>query len=186
MLYVAMGNAPLQSSLGPKLLITGGALGVSTIPVYFIGYLGCRSLFFQASMPADRRLLMFAALLAFFGVLTHGLTAVDIHTALSSGATTRRPQEAFAAFSPLVLTGISAVLACAGANLVLFLGALRSNRRLGSFPYLNPICATIALNAVAMVIGEAGEFLAPAAPNLAHVIFFAACAQRMKSSPTVD
>lgn len=183
MLYVALGNAPPHTSPGFIMLTAGGLLGVIAVPAYFVGYHASRQLFFQAAAPTISPFLVLAAFVAAFGALTHALTAIDIYNALASGATTRPPHEAFASFSPLVFTGIGAALACVGAVLIMFrAGRQTHSTHMKTLAYFNPVSGSVALNAVALLIGDAGQYLAPAAPNLAHAIFFFACARRIKST----
>lgn len=176
MLYVALGNAPIGSPSGRILLGLGGLFGVVAIPAYFVGYRACRLVFISPPAHRAKGYLTLAALVGVFGALTHGLTAIDIYHALSLGASTRQPDEAFASFVPLAVTGSVAALACLGAVLVLMLAAvLAGGQHLRLLAGFNPIVGTAVLSMAALLIGDAGSYLSPAAPNIAHAIFFAAC-----------
>jgi len=177
MLYVALGNAPLDTASGQVLLTLGGTLGVLAIPLYFGGYDASRTLLGQPFSRSTKQFLILSALVALFGALAHGLTALDIFNELSSGATTRRPEDAFIGFLPLAVAGGISAIACLGVNLALLSGGFRADsRRFKQLIWINPVSGTIVLSVLAWLIGDMGQYLSPAAPNLAHALFFAACA----------
>lgn len=183
MLHVAFGHTGLDTSYGLVLLTLGGALGVLTVPLYFMGYGACRSLFAADGFRANRPLLVFSALVAVFGAFTHGWTAFDIFNALSSGTAIRRPEDAFVASAPLAVAAAVAAIACLGATLTLLIEARRKDWRLfKQLIWANPVSGTIALNVLALLGGDMGQYVAPAAPNLAHALFFAACAYHLGST----
>ncbi|MPZ45987.1 MAG: hypothetical protein GEV05_21890 [Betaproteobacteria bacterium] len=160
------------------MLALGGVLGAVAIPLYYPGYRAAASLL--GLSPACRRLCTLgAALVATFGAITHVLTAVDIQAARAAGLDARPPAEAFADFSsPLFLM---ALVAAAGAVIavVCFVAArFRSQPNAIKLAVLfNPIVSTVILSAGATVSEWTMAYIAPSAPNLAHVVFFALLAR---------
>ena len=178
MLLVANGHAPPWGSIGSYILAIGGILGVVTIPVYYIGYQAAASLL--GLSPLRRRLCLFgAALVALFGAVTHALTALDIQAARVAGRDARPPAEAFTdPANPLFL---AALIAAAGALIAvacLITAGFRSHANaIRQAILFNPIVATVILGAGAAVSQWTMAYIAPSAPNLAHVLFFALLAR---------
>lgn len=184
MLYVATGNAPLTSAEGQALLHVGGWLGVLAIPAYYLGYREC-----ARRLPhwRDNRIALastLGALVAVFGAATHGLTAMDIHEALAAGAQTRLPQAAFVpGWSALFVCGVAAAIAALLATVVLTPALWQlDSRRWKLAAALNPITGTLILSAIGLASAELAAYLSPAAPNLAHAIFFALCARAVHAA----
>jgi hypothetical protein len=177
MLYVATGNAPLASAEGRALLHVGGWLGVLAIPGYYLGYREC-----ARRLPRDKRRALastLGALVAMFGAATHGLTAMDIYEALTAGAQTRLPQAAFVpGWSALFVCGVAAAIAALLVTVVLTPALWRSDSGCWKLAAtLNPITGTLVLSAIGLASAELAAYLSPAAPNLAHAVFFALCAR---------
>jgi hypothetical protein len=179
LLLLFVGNS-LRPELGlphpPRFALPlGGVLGVVGIPLYALGYQAVAA----AIEPGSRRLARIAlgcgAGGAAVGAVIHGLTALAIHTAIGSGAAAAPPMEAVAA-SGGVLVGawvIAAALFVAAS--VAIAGAGMSNS--GALPrwltLLNPVAVTLLIAASGVGWEWGRSFLVPAAPNLAHVVFFA-------------
>jgi hypothetical protein len=106
----------------------------------------------------------------------HGLTTLLIHSSLSAGAPSAPPLQAVAAGGPLLL-GLWA-LAALGTAVASLAFAWLDRRALAA---LCPLFVTAALTLAAQPTELLRSFLAPAAPNLAHVVFFAACARARRS-----
>ena len=179
MLLVAHAHVPGESADASAVLLwLGGGLGVAAIPFYYAGY--SRALSLYAPVGGWRRLIgLGAALVATFGAATHGLTAIDIHAALSAGHEARTPEEAFADWSsPLAICAwVAAAGALAAAAGIVVAGASSSLRALRIASLLNPVTWTIVLSALATASELSLAYLAPSAPNLAHFLFFALLAR---------
>jgi hypothetical protein len=175
MLLVAHGHIKGHSGL---LLWLGGALGVLAIPCYFLGYSRAAALI-EAHTAWGRILALGAVMVAIFGAATHGLTALDIHTALADGRGARPPQEAFADWSsPLALCALAAAAGALLAAIAMMVAGARSSRRsLRILSRLNPATWTIVLTVLAGASAGTTAYLAPSAPNLAHFLFFALLAR---------
>lgn len=177
MLFVAQGDVATAAAWPKYALVwLGGLLGVCAIPFYYFGYAGALRL---AGHPAHAAspAMVGAALVALFGTLTHGATAYDISTAVAAGGASRPPEVAFA--SPLLLA--CAFLSAAGALLAcahfLWLGLRHANGWIRTAAILNPVTCTLLLAVPGALSEPVGAYLTPAAPNLAHLAFFALVAK---------
>jgi hypothetical protein len=186
MLHVANALRPeLGITVPPRpQLWLGGALGVLAIPLYALGYRAASALLAPGSPRAARLVRRAGAGAALLGSAIHGLTAVEIDGDLARGAVGQPPLAAVAASGfPLLGLWIAAGVLVAAASLpfarVSLLDALGLPRALVA---LDPAAATLCL-ALASIPAEAlRSFLAPAAPNLAHLIFFLACARAARAT----
>jgi hypothetical protein len=174
MLWVANARRPELGLATPPdtVLWLGAALGVLGIPVYAVGYRAAARL--VADHPRGARAVFAGgALAAGAGALVHGLTAELIDRALRSGTPGTPPLEAVAAGGPLLvgLWGLAALSA-----LVASVAFARS--RGDALALANPALVTVGLTLLALPTELTRSFLAPAAPNLAHIVFFLACARR--------
>jgi hypothetical protein len=160
---------------GSAVLWVGGLLGVAGIPLYAAGYRAV-SRIAAADSPGVARLISWAgAGAAGLGALIHGLTAAMIQADLGSGAPGRAPLEAVGSWG----TGIVALWAAASllvlaASASVLVRALRSPALPRWWGWLNPALGTLALAGIGATTELGRAFLLPAAPNLAHLAFFAA------------
>jgi len=147
-------------------------LGVAGIPLYALGYAAAaRSV--CANTPGAARLVRFAgAGAAAIGALIHGATALAIYDglALSSSGPALDPLQAVARSPMLVALWSAAGVCFVAANRPLLWRALRGPER---WALANPLAVTLALSAGGAAFELGRMFLVPAAPNLAHVVFFA-------------
>jgi hypothetical protein len=179
MLYVAHAARP-ELGLGPVpagLLTLGGVLGVLAIPLYALGYRAAGGLAASAGEAPGRAIVALGTAAALAGALIHGLTALHIRADLAAGAPVREPLAAVAAWGLpiLVLWGAAALMVLAAS--VLFVGCvLRARGRLPrALALANPALLTVLLALPGVCSSLAAAFLTPAAPNLAHGLFFLAC-----------
>jgi len=172
MLGVANGSSMFAGSRY-VLLWLGGAIGVASIPAYYLGYASAARLL-SPSLACHWLIAVGAALVALFGALTHGLTALDIHVELAAGRGARPPAEAFAdPSSPLVICALLAAAGAIVATLGIVTAGMRSDRRdMMLAALLNPTVLTILMSIVATVSDPLRMYLQPSAPNLAHFAFF--------------
>jgi len=164
-------------------LLAGTYLGVVAIPLYGIGY---REVAARFADPMVRRWIV--ALGTVGGVLggtTHGLTGLVIHVERASGTAPGDPMAMVARYGAFLLPlwGAIAIVSIVGA--AIYAVAVLSGRSSlpGWMALANPAVITLGLAAAgqASVLGQA--FLVPAAPNLAHVVFFALVALRRGARP---
>jgi hypothetical protein len=153
-------------------LALAALLGVAGIPLYAIGYAAAARCV-CANTPAAAKLVRFAgAGAAAIGALIHGATALAIYDqlALSTSRPALDPLAAVAHSPMLVALWSAAGLCFAAANGPLLWHALRGPEK---WALANPLVATLALSALGATFELGRMFLVPAAPNLAHVVFFA-------------
>jgi hypothetical protein len=183
LLLLAVANAQRPElglpSLPVALLWPGAILGVACIPFYALGWRAASRLLGRDAAPAPRIVALAGAASALVGSAIHGLTALEIQRSLASPAANRPPLEAMTdPGSPL----LGLWLAAAGLVLVASLAFARAARRAPEartrrLAALNPALVTVALALAALPFEPLRSFLAPAAPNLAHLLFFWACSR---------
>lgn len=183
MLYVANAVRPELdlAAAPPGLLWIGGVLGVVAIPIYMLGYRAAATLVAAGYARHARAIASAGTLGSVLGAAIHGCTAFFIRDGLASGAPAEDPLAAIAG-APLLLAlwAVAALLVVAAS--VAFATAVR--RGVPGVPrglaWANPVAVTIALSLVGSVTPTSRDFIVPAAPNLAHVVFFVACVRVMK------
>jgi hypothetical protein len=180
MLYVANSRRPelLLPEVSAEALWVGAALGVLGIPVYALGYHAASRMLGPVSRRSARAVFLLGSLGAAIGAGIHALTALQIQSDLEAGAPALDPIEAVASWGP-TLPALWAMAAALVVSASLIFG-WRVGRGGGPAPRFlglaNPALITVALVGVGMTTPLLRAFLAPAAPNVAHVLFFAACA----------
>ena len=157
----------------PGVLRLGAVLGVVSIPMYALGYAAAAARAEPALGPAARWTTVAGGLGAALGSYIHGATAWLIEEQMQTAGTLGAPLET------VLDAGPALTVPWAGATVVVLFasGALVYAALRGAVPrtwiIVNPAVATILL-ALAGTVAELGRaFLVPAAPNVAHVVFFA-------------
>jgi hypothetical protein len=179
LLYVA--NAQREDlglpPAGPAWLWLGGALGVLFIPLYALGYRAASRLVAPASSPAAQILFVSGAVAAFLGSLIHGLTAAYISADLEAAVPGRDPIESVLSWGVLLpaLWGLAALLVLIASGLFLWFVSRGATHAPRSAALANPALVTVVLSAVGLPFVLFRAFLTPAAPNLAHLVFFLVC-----------
>jgi amino acid transporter len=181
LLWVANASRPELALPAPPggTLWLGGLLGVLGIPLYGLGY---RALAGAVGEPGDtvRRWVAWSgAGFAGVGALVHGLTARLVAQSAASGAPAGDPLAAVAGSGALLagswlLATLLLVATCAPLALALARGRSPLPLWLG---VANPVVLTLALGAAGLADELLRAFLVPAAPNLAHALFFAAASR---------
>ena len=185
MLYVANAGRPELGLAAPPpaLLWMGGGLGVVAIPLYVLGYRAAATLV-AAGYERHARVIAGAGTTgSVLGAVIHGCTAFFIRDGLASGAPAEDPLAAVAG-SPLLLTlwGVAALLVVA-ASVAFAMAARRGVLRVSrGLAWANPAVVTLFLTLVGSLTPLSRAFLVPAAPNLAHVVFFAACVRAIRAA----
>ncbi|MFI5317851.1 MAG: DUF6796 family protein, partial [Myxococcota bacterium] len=179
LLLLFVGNS-LRPELGlprpPGFVLTlGGVLGVVGIPFFALGYQAI-SREIEAASPALARIVLgCGAAGAAVGGVIHGLTALAIHTAIVSGAAAAPPLEAVAASGGVLAAAwvTASALLVAASLAIAAVGVSRSELLPRWLTLLNPAAVTVLLALCGLEWEWGRSFLVPAAPNLAHVVFFA-------------
>lgn len=153
------------------LLLVGTYLGVVAIPCYAFGY---RHVAARFEPPHRRWLVALGAAGAVLGGTTHGLTGLVIHVEQTGGMGGVDPITVVARYGAYLLPlwaviGVATILG----SVVFAAGVLGGRSSLPrAVAVVNPAVLTFGL----VVLGAGSEtgraFLVPAAPNLAHVVFF--------------
>ena len=183
MLYVANAGRPeLGLVAAPAAVLWIGALlGVVAIPLYVLGYRGAAALVAGCSARDARVIAGAGAVGSILGAVIHGCTALFIRDGLSSGVPAQDPLIALGASPLLVALWAVAALLIVGASIsfarVLLLAVAGAPRTLA---WMNPALVTILFSLLGSATLLLRSFLVPAAPNLAHVVFFAACARVLR------
>ena len=160
----------------PGTLLLGHYLGVLGIPLYGLGYAALADGIRDGAPAAARAVRVLGAVGSVVGAVVHGLTGVLTHVAIRTGvssAPSAMPAIPEAAFL-LPLWGIVA-LALAAGSIVFAAAVLRGDTGFPRWMALcNPLVATGVVAGVAAPFTTLAAFVVPAAPNLAHVVVFAA------------
>jgi hypothetical protein len=173
MLYVA-NAARAELALPPPpafALGVGAMLGVVAIPLYALGYIAVANAI-GAGSRRDARIVRWCGIgAAGLGASIHAGTALAIRGA----GTSAPPLEAVAASGRALLIGWAlASLLVLVASVVVFRAGAAGRRALPrAVAWLNPAAVTLLLGAAGLPWEIGRSFLVPAAPNLAHVVFFA-------------
>jgi hypothetical protein len=163
-----------------SVLWIGTFLGVLAIPCYGLGYRDV-----AGHLPARHRRIV-AALGVAGGVLggtTHGLTGLAIHVEAAAGMTGVDPVTMLARYGAYLLP----LWALVGAGLVIgsaayALGVASGRSSMPRWMALaNPAVLTLAIVLAGATSPIGRAFLVPAAPNVAHVVFFALAAATSKT-----
>ena len=177
LLWFASGGRPelpMLPLLGTGALLAGHYLGVLAIPLYGVGYWGVAEAIREADSRAAQGVFLAGALGAAYGAAVHGITAVaELGGRAAAGPTTPAailgPYTAF--LGPLWI----ALGALALVGSIVFARAVATGTTLLPrwMALANPValCALAALLAAPTPLGRA--ILLPAAPNIAHIWFFA-------------
>ena len=170
--------------VAPNLLLgVSGVFGSVAIPVYAVGYRAVARSLDPMHSRLRRSIEISGAIVGVVGGIIHATTAVFIYQEQSSGGVWA-VEDAIRLgllLPALWALALGASLIATGAVLfALFSGRWSLPRVVAA---LNPVVATALVIGGALTIGSErlAEFLVPAAPNIAHVVFFvvgAACAGR--------
>lgn len=179
MLWV--GNAPrpeLALAEPPGVVLwVGAALGVLGIPLYALGYRAAARTVAGDRVRVRRLIRWAGAGVGILGAWIHGLTALLIADARATSAAPADPITAVASSGEL-LVGLwlitSALVLVAALVFAFEVGRGRSTLPRW-IAWTNPVFGTFAFALAGVSLGEPVEsFVAPAAPNFAHALFFAA------------
>lgn len=179
LLYIGNSQRPELAlpQIGEGWLWLGGMLGVLSIPFYALGYRAVSEWIAPLSHRAAQALFVSGLLGGLLGAVVHALTAVYIGAGLHRGVVNEDPLNAVLQSGPLLtsLWGLAALLILFAS--LLFLRYVGSGRTAAprALALANPAFLTLALGIAGFPSLFLRAFLTPAAPNLAHVVFFFLC-----------
>ncbi len=187
LLMLAVANAgSTEPGLDPPAAVSlalGAVLGVLGIPLYYAGYRAASQTLARSSPGAARLVLLGGAGTAGIGAFIHGLTAFMIRRDLEAATPVQSPLEAVVDWGVFPVAAWSLAALCVlVASVAMFRGALSHSSDLPRWwGWTNPAFVTVAIAASASGSELGRSFLAPAAPNLAHVVFFACSLAALRS-----
>jgi hypothetical protein len=157
-------------------LLVGYYLGVFGIPLYVLGYAALADGIRDAAPGAARALRLLGAVGSVLGAVVHGLTGALTHAAIRTGASTAPsdllaiPEAAF-----LLPLWVIVALALATGSVVFAAAVRRGGTRFPRWMALcNPLVAAGIIAGLVAPFPTLAAFIVPAAPNLAHIVVFAA------------
>lgn len=162
---------------GRAWLWLGGAIGAVAIPFYALGYRAAAGLVAAASVRAARWLFLAGAAGAALGSVIHGLTAAQTRTQLAASTPAGDPLASLVSGGPLLLTLWSLAALLVGAASALFFWFVSRGGTVAprAASLSNPGLLTVVLAAAGLPHLLLRSFLTPAAPNIAHLLFFGVC-----------
>jgi len=179
LLWVANAARPELRGLPPPppgSLVAGYYLGVLAIPLYGLGYWQVAEDITPGGRRAARAVFFLGLAGGVVGGVVHGVTGLVIHADHLLGAAGEDPLAVVARHGAFLLPlwGLLGVLVVGGSILyarAVLGGSTRYSRWMAA---LNPALLVAVLGALATASPRLEAFLLPAAPNVAHVLFFAA------------
>jgi len=183
LLYVIVAPSGLATA-ARSLVVASGVLGAIAIPFYVLGYAAIARCIEPGSRVLRRGVVGSGVIVGVGGGAIHGATAIFMLRAQAAGVTWEDPMAGVlhSGFVLPMLWGL-AVVAAACASVVLVYAAFTGRLALRTaVVVVNPVVVTVLLVAVSLACGSEtlGNFFAPAAPNLAHLIFFVVAAASVR------
>jgi hypothetical protein len=176
LLLLATSNAtrPGFGWLGPRsdaVLLVGTYLGVLAIPCYGLGY---RDVAAHVDPPYRRWIAALGVAGGVLGGTTHGITGLVIHVEQSGGAAGVDPVTLLGRYGAYLLPLWAAIGAASLVGSIAYAMAVLAGRsRLPrGLALVNPLTLTVAIALAGATSALGRAFVVPAAPNLAHVVFF--------------
>lgn len=159
-------------------LLVGTLLGVLAIPLYALGYRVVASGLEPASAAGARAVFLLGAYGGAIGAVVHGITGVVIHVERATAAVGDDPLVVVMHYAPYlvplwILLGLLAVAGSVLYGALILRGGTAYPRWMAA---LNVVTLLLLVTAVGSVSPGLAAFLVPAAPNVAHVLFFALAA----------
>ena len=185
--FASAGRAELGlPALPDAALLAGHLLGVFAIPLYGVGYWGVSRAFGAAHRRAARFVFVTGALGGAYGGAVHGITGMAERLQATAGIAPSDPMafvEQLGGF--LVPLWITIAVAIAAGSIVFAVTVARGDTALPRWMALaNPVALVLLATLLGAPTPIGRAILAPAAPNLAHVWFFALAALSMRAAST--
>jgi hypothetical protein len=161
-----------------RLLGVSAVLGTIAIPVYAVGSTAiARSLDFGHS-GLRRTIIVSGTIIGTVGAVIHSMTAVFIYQAQSAGDVWAVDDAL--RLGPLLpfLWAVAAAASVLAASVILFSAFSGRSSLSRIVAAQNPVAATVFIVVAVLAFGSdrLSQFLVPAAPNLAHLLFFVVAA----------
>jgi hypothetical protein len=156
-------------------LLTGHQLGVFAIPLYGVGYWGVSRAIGAAHGRAARFVFVAGALGGAYGGVVHGITGVAEQLERAAGIAPGDPMAFVARLGAfLVPLWIGIAVAIAAGSTVFAVAVARGDTALPRWMALaNPLALVLLAGLLGAPTSIGRALLVPAAPNLAHIWFFA-------------
>jgi len=172
MLWVVDNGRPVSDAgVTIAALWVGGLLGAVAIPLYAFGYRRAALIVAPAASATARVITLAGATTALVGAVIHALTAWHIFS--SPQAPGSDPLTAVTDTPLLLALWIIAGVSALAASILIARAAWRSQQRLVAM--LNPALVSAVVAVIGTTVPSLRAYLAPAAPNVAHLVFFVAC-----------
>ena len=173
-------------SIGEGWLWLGGAFGVIAIPFYALGYRSASHLVAPTSVRAAQALFVTGSTGGFVGAVIHGITTVHISGELEAGVSGGDPMASLLSSGGRLvwLWGIATIAVIVASVLFAWFVARGNTAAPRGAAVANPVLVTIVLAALGSPFVFGRAFLTPAAPNIAHLVFFLVCAHVSSSQVT--
>ncbi len=159
------------------LLVAGFYLGVLALPLYGLGYWQVAAGLRRDDPRGARHVFVLGAYGGALGAVVHGVTAHVIRVEELAGVPGADPLAVIAQHGVFLLPlwGALTLMTIAGSTIY----ATVVLRGRSAYPrwmaFVNPALMLVATSLLALPSVWLAAFLLPAAPNLVHVVFFAAC-----------
>jgi hypothetical protein len=167
----------LQLHQPPAIVLPlGGLLGCLSIPLYALGYWALAQVI-RSTKPIPARIVRIGGIaFAALGASIHGLTWMTIRDSAPAGSGSTTPLDAIATSGGMLLNAwiAAALLLLIVAIAIAWSGLLRPRAIPVWLALFNPVNITLVIGALGAATEFGRSFLVPAAPNIAHIAFFAA------------
>jgi hypothetical protein len=171
-------RAGAGAPVAANVLVAGSLAGVLGIPLYALGY---RAIAAACPSPlAGALVARGGAVAGVVGGAIHGMTGLGVHLDRLAGVTPLTPADFVARHGAFLLPlwGLAALATVLASAAIVWSRLAGDTRVPATVAVCTPAVVTMALVGVAFVhpVPWATDLLAPAAPNLAHVVFFGVAA----------
>ncbi len=155
-------------------LVVGAMLGAVGIPFYWFGYWLIAQSMVASRFAGARVIILCGALIGSIGAVIHAGTASAIRFDMAAGRPPLPPAEWLVSWgTPVLVCWVIVAAAAVVAAIVMARTALSSGSPIPRLVgFLNPVVITVALIVVGLESAMGRAYLVPAAPNVAHVLFF--------------
>ena len=187
LLLLYFGNARRPELGLPRIdsiwLQLGGVAGFVAIPLYTFGYWAVSRPLVKASPRGAWALFASGAIGSAIGGAIHGLMAWQIGRSLEHGGPAGDPLSVMmdGGTTLLALWGAATALVVIASGIFIWFVARGATPFPRGAALWNPALLTLAIAVAGLPTELTRSFLTPAAPNLAHFIFFVVCAQLLRT-----
>jgi uncharacterized protein DUF6796 len=160
---------------GTAVLFVGYVLGIFAIPLYGVGFWAVAKILAAETPLSGQVVLVSGVIMAVLGGIIHGVTGISIEAQVRTGEIMKEPLAGVLEYGVylLPLWAIASVLSCI-VSVGFAWGILNGQSRLPrSMSLFNPVLLTVFFTLAGTATPMLKAFLVPAAPNVAHLVFFA-------------